>query len=65
MKKGDRVYTPRFCTVKISEIFADKEEAEKAGFTEPTYYEGDFEIRGRSMDLYHMEFAAYRKNNND
>lgn len=59
MKAGEKVYTPRFCTVEIKEVFRSREEAEKAGYKEPTYYKGDFGVLGKSLDLYHMEFAAY------
>ena len=63
MKKGTYVYTPRFWSVKISEVFRSKDEAKKAGFTEPTHYENpEFGVLGRSIDMYHMEFAAYGKN---
>lgn len=64
MNTGDRVYTPRFCTVRIEEIFDSPQEAAEAGFTAPTFYQdpaGVFGVSGRSLDLYHMEFAAYRK----
>ena len=39
MNIGDRVYTPRFCTVRVKALFDSRQEAEQAGFTEPTYYE--------------------------
>ena len=62
MKKGARVETPRFCTVKIEEVFETQTEAMAAGFTEPTFYENpEYGILGKSLDLYHMEFAAFRK----
>ena len=62
MKKGDRVYTPRFCTVEIKEVYSSKREAREAGFTEPTHYDGDgYGIAGKSLDMYHMIFAAYEK----
>lgn len=62
MKKGDYIYTPRFCRVQIEEVFESKQEAYKAGFTEPTYYrDSDYGILGKSLDLHHMIFAAYRK----
>ena len=57
MKIGDSVYTPRFCTVRISAIFATEAEAK----LEPTYYKGDHIVLGRSLDMYHMEFAAVPK----
>ena len=61
MKKGDRIYTPRFCTVQIEEVFESRSEASAAGYTEPTYYEGEYGVAGKSLDMYHMQFAAYRK----
>ena len=61
MKAGDYVYTPRFCTVKIKEIFTTVEEAHKNGYCEPTYYKGEYTILGKSLDVYSMEFAAVPK----
>ena len=62
MKIGDKVYTPRFCTVQIKEIFSSVFEARERGYTEPTYYaDYEFVVVGKSLDMYHMEFAAYRK----
>lgn len=61
MQEGDWIYTPRFCTVKIKEVFADKTDARSAGYTEPTYYENpEYGVAGKSLDMYHMEFAAYK-----
>ena len=61
MKIGDSVYTPRFCTVRIAATFDNEMEARTAGFCEPTYYKGDHIILGKSLDMYHMEFAAVAK----
>ena len=61
MKIGDSVYTPRFCTVRIKAIFATEAEAHAVGYCEPTYYKGDHIILGKSLDMYHMEFAAVPK----
>ncbi len=59
MKLGDKVMTPRFCTVKITAMFEDEQEARKCGYTEPTYYRGeDYIILGKSLDMYHMRFCA-------
>ena len=58
MKIGESVYTPRFCTVRIDAIFATTAMAHAAGFSEPTYYKGDYVILGKVLDMYHMEFAA-------
>ena len=62
MNKGDYVNTPRFCTVKIKEVYKTREQAQADGFKEPTYYESnEYGILGKSLDMYHMEFAAYKK----
>ena len=62
MKKGDLVMTPRFCTVRIEKVFRSRENALKAGFTEPTHFKDyEYDVVGKSLDLYHMEFAAYKK----
>ncbi len=47
MKIGDSVYTPRFCTVRISTIFENEAEAHAAGFCEPAYCKGDYVILGK------------------
>lgn len=61
MNKGDYVYTPRFCTVKIEEVFESETAANDAGYTEPTYYSDDeYKILGKSIDMYHMQFAAVK-----
>ncbi len=61
MKKGDYIYPPRFCGVRIEKVFRSEENARKAGFTEPTHYEGPTHgILGKSIDAYHMVFAAYK-----
>ena len=62
IKPGDYVRTPRFCTVQIKEVFSDREKAWEAGYREPTHYRGnDCDIFGKSLDMYHMEFAAVEK----
>ena len=62
MKTGETYYTPRFCSVKITEMFGTKDEAVSAGYTEPTHYEHrEFGILGKSLDIYHMVFAGYKK----
>lgn len=67
MNIGDYVSTPRFCTVRISAIFREEQEARSCGYTEPTYYSGrgdggsDYIVLGKSLDLYHMIFAAVPK----
>lgn len=62
MKKGDWIYTPRFCRVQITKVFRSEETARKFGFTEPTHYR-DFEygICGKSTRKNEMIFAAYKK----
>ena len=39
MEIGKYVNTPRFCTVRISAIFENPEDAVKCGYVEPTYQE--------------------------
>lgn len=61
MKKGDYIFTPRFCTVKIEQVLS-KEAAREHGFTEPTHYrDNQYEILGKSIGLNRMVFAAVRK----
>ncbi len=60
MKTGDKIFTPRFCTVTIKEVFCDRVEAELMGYTEPTHYCDDhFGILGKSIGTNRMEFAAF------
>ena len=62
MSIGQQVYTPRFCTVRIMDIFDSEAEARQAGWTEQTYYEDpEWIILGRTIDMYHMDFAAAHK----
>lgn len=62
MKKGDYIYTPRFCTVRIEKVFEDEESAIAAGFKEPTHYvDSEYGILGKSLNIRQMEFAAYKK----
>lgn len=66
MKKGERVMTPRFLTVKIEEIYETEKELKEAGYTEPTHLQDDnYVVRGKSLDLYHMQFAAAKKGGNN
>jgi hypothetical protein len=60
---GDQIYTPRFCTVTIKAVYEDRSKAYEDGFTEPTHYKQDpeYDILGKSLDMYHMHFAAVRK----
>lgn len=62
MKKGDYIYTPRFCTVRIEKVFEDEESARASGFKEPTHYaDSEYGIRGKSLNIRQMKFAAYKK----
>jgi hypothetical protein len=63
MKKEDvrincRIKTPRFLEVKIIAIFGKKADARQLGFTEPTHYDGEFEVYGRHIGINMMDFAA-------
>jgi hypothetical protein len=59
MKTGDRVYTPRFCTVTIEKVFESAEEARREDYTEPThYYENGYTVLGWCYEMNHMKFAA-------
>lgn len=62
MKKGDYVMTPRFCTVQITEVYTNSFAAKEAGYTEPTHYMNEeWDIRGKSLGVNRMQFAAIRK----
>ena len=62
MEIGTTVYTPRFCSVRIKEIFNSTGEALKAGYTEPTYYYKDgWTVRGKVYKPNHMYFAAVKE----
>jgi hypothetical protein len=62
MKKGEFVYTPRFCSVKIQKVCRNNKTARKQGFTEPTHYESSkYDILGKHTGLNHMIFAAVTK----
>ena len=60
---GTNVFTARFCTVRINEVFSFKEDAREAGYTEPAYFTGPepISVYGRSIGQNKMEFAAVRK----
>jgi len=61
MKQGDTIYTPRFCTVEISEVL-NASEAYEQRFVEPTHYnDPDFDIYGKHTGTNHMIFAAVKK----
>lgn len=61
MNKGDYIYTPRFCNVRIEEVFENRDEAMENGYTEPTYYKGDYDVLGKSIGVNRMVFAAVKK----
>ena len=63
MKKGDYIYTPRFCTCEISRVYEDADEARIDGFCEPTHYysDPDYNVYGRHTGLNQMIFAGVRK----
>lgn len=61
MNKGDYIYTPRFCNVQIEEVFETRDEVIENGYTEPTYYKGDYDVLGKSIDVNRMVFAACKK----
>lgn len=65
---GKRFYTPRFGNVVVGMIASSDAFLRNAGFTEPTYNrDEDIIILGKSLDEFHMEFAAaprgYRREN--
>jgi hypothetical protein len=63
INKGDRVETPRFCTVRIQKVFRSESNARKQKFIEPTHYENDrYGILGKHVGPNLMIFAAYVKN---
>lgn len=62
MKAGEKIYTPRFCTVNIEKVFESKTNAYEEGYTEPTHYHSNgYTILGKSLDMYHMEFAGVKE----
>lgn len=61
MNKGNYIYTPRFCNVRIEEVFKNRDEARENGYTEPTHYKGDYDVLGKSIGVNRMVFAAVKK----
>jgi len=56
---GQQVSVPRFGLVTIKEMFSDERKAEENGYTEPTYYSDPYyDVRGKSIGINRMEFAA-------
>lgn len=64
MKKGDYVKTPRFCTVKLEEVFENEDAARKDGYVEPTHYQyqhsDGYDILGKHTGTNRMVFAAVK-----
>lgn len=59
IKVGTLIWTPRFCTVKISAVFDDEREARVCGYTEPTYYEGsDCIVLGKAIQSTYNDFYS-------
>ena len=62
IKVGDYVRTPRFCTVRVEQIFTTKEDMYAAGYREPTHFmDPNYVICGKSIGLNQMVFAAAHK----
>jgi len=61
MKIGDWIDTPRFCKVKIKDIFDDIDKCYQAGYIEPTHFKGyGYEILGKHTGSNTMTFAALK-----
>lgn len=61
MKIGDYVTTPRFLTVKISEVYESPLAAWEDGYREPTHYDGGiYRVYGKSVGENKMVFAAVK-----
>ncbi|UQZ88302.1 hypothetical protein C4J81_03405 [Deltaproteobacteria bacterium Smac51] len=62
MKKGDFVNTPRFCKVKIQKVFRSQQNALKAGYNVPTWYEDylGYQVYGKHTGPNLMIFAAVK-----
>lgn len=62
LEKGDHLYSPRFCDIAMEEVFATTKELTDAGYNECTYIKSEnWDVRGKSLDQYHMLFAAAPK----
>lgn len=67
MEKGKFVQTPRFGNVKIAEVFKNRQDANNAGYTEPTHYYNDkWTVLGKIISCHSpgwckMHFAAVRE----
>ena len=62
MKIGEWIDTPRFCKVKIEEVYEDNSKALENGFTEPTHYrDEEYHVRGKNIGINRMIFAAIKR----
>ena len=62
LKEGDDLYSPRFCWIKITKVYDTVADLFAAGYSEPTHIWNDrWDIRGRSLDMNRMDFAAAPK----
>ena len=62
METGKYIDTPRFCRVKIKEIFHNPRKAYEAGYTEPTHYhKNGWTIYGKVYKPNYMYFAAVKE----
>ena len=62
VKVGDYVQTPRFCGVRIENVYLTDEDLRANGYTEPTHlYDPDIIVRGKSVGVNRMVFAAAHK----
>lgn len=60
---GDYIETPRFCKVKISEVYTDNNKAWAEGYTVSTDYRNEeYHIRGKITGKNTMIFAGIKKN---
>ena len=62
LKEGDDLYSPRFCWITIKKVYDTVADLFAAGYSEPTHIWNDrWDIRGKSLDMNHMDFAAAPK----
>ena len=60
--KGAYVYTPRFLSVMLEDVFPDRKTALDAGYKEPCHFQSDFfDVLGKSLGNNCMSFAAAMK----
>ena len=59
IKVGDTIITSRFGAVVIRKVFDSLEEMTAEGYTNDSHYlDNDRAVFGKSLDTYHMVFAA-------